>query len=367
MNKKILIATGGTGGHIYPAMALAEQLKEEFPGVQILFVGGGLVTNRYFDRTAFSYRSVACGSFVKKAPWSLMQSALSIGKGVWQSCLLIREFAPDAVVGFGSFYSFPPMLAAKMMSIPLIIHEANSIPGKVNKLLAKHAVVTGVHFPQTLQLLKGSAVEVGMPLRKMYRRQSMSSRDAKQYYGFASEIPVLLVFGGSQGSRTINTVVAESLIRIASPHFQVLHVPGDAASVELLDKRYAENGVRAVVKCYEERMDIAWQAADAVISRSGASTIAEQLEFEVPGILIPYPQAADNHQDHNADFIAKTVGGGIKLREKELDAEMLASHLRSFLHNEGSLLKEMRKAMNAYKRHTRKRDLCSLVKEVISK
>lgn len=365
MPKKIIIATGGTGGHIYPAMALAEQLTDELPDAEILFLGGGLATNRYFDRSAFQYESVACGSFVKKDPWSLFRSSLYIGQGLLQSCRVIRAFAPDAAVGFGSFYSFPPMLAAKLMSVPLILHEANSIPGKVNKLLSKYAAFTGVHFPKTLQLVKGNVVEVGMPLRSAYRHSKLSRHDARRYYGFEEELPVLLVFGGSQGARAINTLMANLAAEGPLSGFQVLHVAGDAASAELLRDAYAGKKIRAIVKPFEEHMDIAWQAADVVICRAGASTIAEQLEFEVPGILIPYPQAADNHQEHNADFIANTVGGGVKLREKDVDAEMLASHLISLLQNGGASLNPMRMAMKAYKKQSRKRDLCSLVKEVI--
>lgn len=368
MSKRILISTGGTGGHVYPAMALAEQLSDDFNYSEILFVGGGLSDNRFFDRTAFEYRSIQCGSFVKKSPLAILKSLSKIGTGVWQSLCIIREFQPDVVVGFGSFYSFPPLVAAKMLSVPIVLHEANSIPGKVNRLLSQYVDVSAVHFPQTLKLLKGKTAEVGLPLRKGYNRLRISCADAKQHFGFAVDMPLLLVFGGSQGARAINQLICKAVFKLASSHLlQILHITGDMMMVEELKQAYTKKGISAVVKAFEERMDVAWQAADIVVSRSGASTIAEQLEFEIPGILIPFPTAADNHQEHNANFMVDTVGGATKLLEKELNADILAANLISLLPISGSKHQSMRKAMCDYKTNKRTQDLCSLVKEVIER
>lgn len=366
MSKRIMIATGGTGGHVFPAMALAKQLVDKIPECQVLFVGGGLSGNQYFDRSTFSHRTIACGSFVNKHPWSIIQSLFQISKGVWQSRAIIREFKPDVAIGFGSFYSFPPLVAAKLQSVPFILHEANSIPGKVNRLLAKYAYATGVHFPKTVQLLNGRAVEVGMPLRSGYRNLSISKQQARSHFGLENDKITLLIFGGSQGARSLNQLIFQSLLKLSKTNqLQVLHIAGNPPAAEELNKAYAENGIAAVVKPFEARMDIAWQAADIMISRSGAGTIAEQLEFEVPGILIPYPYAADNHQELNADFMVETVGGGIKLLENTLNADILAGSVAKFLHNNGALLRLMRNAMCAYKKKCCKQDLCTLVSEVL--
>lgn len=366
MPRRILIATGGTGGHVYPAIALAQQLKTEMPDCEVLFVGGGLSQNRYFDRTAFPHRTVACGAFTSLSPKVLIKSLLHIAKGVWQSQRILREFKPDVAVGFGSYYAFPPLVAAKMMSVPLVLHEANSMPGKVTRVLSRWAHVTGVHFPGTVRRLKGKAVEVGMPLRAGFRRNSILREKAIEYYGLQSDLTTLLVFGGSQGARAINSVVCEALSEVNTKmKMQVLHIAGDPVMTKELQQYYANDNVPAVVKSFEDHMEMAWQAADLVICRSGAGALAEQLEFEVPGILIPFPRAADNHQEHNADFMVATVGGAVKVLERGLTVERLSSCLEEFIKNDRALLTGMQQAMGSYKKKARSKDLCALVKDLL--
>lgn len=367
MAKRILIVTGGTGGHIYPAVALAQQIRREIPKSQVLFIGGGLEGNRYFDHNAFDSYSVACGTFINKAPWPIIKSLSNIGKGIWQSLAVIREFRPDVAVGFGSFYSFPPLVAAKLMSVPLVLHEANSIPGKVNRLLSKYAAVSAVHFPQTLQLLKGNTIEVGMPLREEFTRSTYSKEEVRQHYGLNPSVPVILIFGGSQGAQVINSIACEAIkyiyAKMPSQSPQLIHLTGTDKSADQLRFAYAEKGITAIVKPFENEMAKAWQAADVVISRAGAGTIAEQLEFEVPGVLIPFAGAADNHQEHNANFMVEDVGGGKKLVENQLNANSLAAELLNILQPDVAMA--MHKAMRLYKQKSRTRDLCSVVKEVM--
>lgn len=366
MPKKILIATGGTGGHIYPAMALAQQFAKE--DSEVLFIGGGLSQNRYFDHSSFDFKTVACGAFISKSPFSLLNAASNISKGIWQSGAIIQKFKPDVVVGFGSYYSFPPLIAAKFFSIPIVLHEANSIPGKVNRLLAPLAIATGVHFPQTLHLLKGKKVEVGMPLRKGFQKGNVDSSYARNYFNLFANRRTLLIFGGSQGANVINHHVLEALKTIKDLNtLQVIHLAGDVSQVQKLKKHYETLGISTCVKPFEERMELAWQAADLVISRAGASSIAEQLEFEVPGILIPFAKAADNHQNHNADFLVQRVGGAKKIQEAELTPQKLSEMLASLLENNGRALETMQVALSDYKRTMRKQDLYSLINQLVYK
>jgi len=368
VSKKILIATGGTGGHVYPAVALAEQLKQD-PECDILFVGGSLATNRFFDRDNYSYHSTSCGSFANLSPYPLLVSLWKISKGVWESFKIIRKFKPDVIVGFGSYYAFPPLVAAKILSVPLVLHEGNSIPGKVNRFLSKWATVTGTHFPETIHLLDGKATEVGMPLRQSFMNSKLNSQQAKAHYHLDSDKFTLLIFGGSQGSSVVNLVVIDAiniLKREGLSSFQVLHIAGDVESAKELKVRYENEGICAVVKSFEHNMEIALKAADLCISRSGAGTIAELLEFEVPSILIPYAKAADNHQEHNADFMVATVGGALKLTEKTLSALRFSECLKEFFKDDGSLLIAMKNSMQIYKKRARSRNLCSLVFEVVN-
>lgn len=368
MSKRILIATGGTGGHIYPAVAIAQQLTADLPDSKILFVGGGLEKNKYFGSHTFDKCTVSCATLLTKSPVAIVKTCASIAKGVWQSRAIIRDFKPHVAVGFGSYYSFPPLVAARMQSVPLVLHEANSIPGKVNKLLAPLADAVGVHFPQTIDFLKGQGIEVGMPLRAGYKKGSIRKEAALKHFGLESELPTLLVFGGSQGARIINVNVLSALKLLKQKMgLQVINITGDPLSQEEFQKAYESAGIKACVKAYENRMDIAWQAADAVVCRAGASTVAELFEFEVPGILIPFVRAAEGHQEYNADFIVKIVGGSKMLHERDLTPATLAVAISDYFEYNGALLAKMRKAMGEYKIIVRKHDLLSVIKQIINR
>lgn len=359
MKKKIMIAVGGTGGHVFPAMAFAEQQQKS--DADILFVGGGLSHNRYFNQNAFPYHSVACGAIFKKSPLAVLRGIWNIAKGIQQSFKIIRHFKPDIVVGFGSYHSFPPLIAARMTKTPYILHEANSIPGKVIRFFSKHAVVTGIHFPQAASLLKGKTAEVGMPLRSHFNHEKSSPDAAFEYFQLNPTKKTILVFGGSQGAHAINKLFSQALIKIAQNQLQILHFTGNQLTADELRDYYRSHQIEACVKEFESRMDLAWQVADIVISRSGAGTIAEQLEFEVPGILIPYPLAADNHQEYNADFLVNTVRGGIKLREKNLDASILADAIKQTLEQQ----KQLQQAISHYKQSVKTTTLQVLVEQFI--
>jgi len=357
MGKKVLITAGGTGGHIYPAEALAEQLRAK--GCDILFVGGKLSQNRYFHQNQYPYREVSSGPLSLKNPLTATFHVGSISKGSWQSYRLFKEFRPDIIVGFGSYYTFPTLLAAVLCKIPFVLHEANSIPGKVNRLLSRYAAVTGVHFSETAPLLSGPTAVVGMPLRETFRCVPCRRAEAARYFGLDFMRTTLLIFGGSQGANAINRLFP---IAVAHAGIQVIHVTGDLESAESLSREYRQSGIRAAVKGYEERMDLAWHMADCVVSRAGAGTIAEQLEFEIPGILVPFPGAADRHQDKNAEIMVK-AGGAIKISQEELSVSSFQEQIDLLLAQSGA----MQDAMRHYKHQTKAGDLCSLVLDEIKK
>jgi UDP-N-acetylglucosamine--N-acetylmuramyl-(pentapeptide) pyrophosphoryl-undecaprenol N-acetylglucosamine transferase len=360
---KILITAGGTGGHIFPAISLGKQLKEKNPSLEILYVGGNLKNNPYFDKEAFKYQTVSCATFKKKNPWSLFKTLAKIGLGVYQSRRAIKKFAPDLVIGFGSYYTLPILVASKTKRVPFILHEANSIPGKVNKLLARHAQITGIHFPLTAKYLKGSTREVGMPLRPGYLKDSTPKEQARVYFDLDPNKLTVLIFGGSQGALKLNQIVGQSLSNdLLGQPFQVIHFVGDINLVSLFKQNYEKAGIQACVKVFESRMDLAWQSADVAIVRSGAGTIAEQLEFEVPGILIPYPYATDNHQEKNAEFLVN-ANGAVLLREKDLTADLLKKKLIEVV-NQIDLMKA---AMSVYKKNNRQKDFCNLILDFLEK
>lgn len=341
-DKRVVIAVGGTGGHVYPALALAEQLD-----CDRMFVSGGLKENIHFDQGDFPFQQVSCGTLsLKGIP--------KICIGVAQAWKILREYRPNLVVGFGSYYSLPTLIAARLCGIPILLHEQNSVPGKVNRFFSGKAVVTGVHFPNSSRMLRGDVVEVGMPLRAGVR---MDKPEARKYFGLDPDRMTLLVFGGSQGARAVNNLIKEKIQQI--PDVQLLHFIGKHDPIEPYVEHYRESGVIACVKPFETRMDIAWQAADAMASRSGAGTVAEMIEYEVPGVLIPYPFAMDDHQSKNADFVVEKVRGAVKCLQQDFDilkVQYVIDHLD-----------EMRQNIQEYKQNRNQNDLVKLIQDVITR
>lgn len=362
--RRVLIAVGGTGGHVFPAISLAHQIKQNEPQTEIRIVGGSLAANRFFDKQSFPYHTVSCGRFSKN-PFKLLKGLWNIGRGFFQTLRLFKEWRPDLIVGFGSFYTLPPLLAAKYAGIPIFLHESNSIPGKVNKLIAPYARLTGIQFPETGKLLKGDSILVHTPLRKGFKKGQNSRALAKDYFDLDVATPTLLVFGGSQGAKAINQLVSDAFTDHLKPTFQIIHLTGTPELKATISEKYKKAGIKACVKEFEPKMELAWEAADFVICRSGAGTIAEQLEFEVPGVLIPFPAAADNHQDINADFMVQQVNGAIKTKEAHLDAKLLATEVQRLFQDDRLWLNEKQKNIQTYKKNMALREFYNVICEAM--
>jgi UDP-N-acetylglucosamine--N-acetylmuramyl-(pentapeptide) pyrophosphoryl-undecaprenol N-acetylglucosamine transferase len=321
MRKKVVIAAGGTGGHLFPAQALAVALKEKCPDIEVFFMAKGLQNNKHFRKDLFSFQDVISSS-LSKNPLKLLYGCFQLLQGSFQSRKAMQKFLPDLVIGFGSYHTFPVLLAATFQRTPIILHESNSIAGKVNRFFSKKARWTGVFFPEAKKSFKGASRQVTVPLRKEFEVAARpSKKQALEYYGLDPDKKTILVFGGSQGARGINELFLEALSFVeAKQSIQVLHFTGSTSTAIAAYERY---GIKAIVKEFEAHMQYAWAACDFVVSRSGAASIAEQIAFQVPAIMIPYPYAADNHQAKNAEFVEKVIQGAIVLEEKTLVPQKL--------------------------------------------
>lgn len=362
---RILMTVGGTGGHIFPATALAEDLIKE-DGCTVLFAGGKLSQNPYFDKEHLAFKDVECikvsGSMLYN-PWQMVKNSIALFKGVKESISIIRDFKPDLVVGFGSYYTLPVLIAAKLLRKPIFLHEANSVPGKVNRLFSPYVEKTLVHFPSAQELLKGKSALGGMPLRSEFRKGKITKEEARRSFQLALHLPTILVFGGSQGAHRINALFSEAALfhlKDLMPPFQVLHFTGNHKEAEQLMARYVCAEIPAYVRPFEKRMAQAWAAADIAITRAGAASIAEQIEYEVPGILVPYPHATDQHQDKNADFLVST-GLAMKVSEDGLTPQGLAGKVQElYLH-----YKTMQKEFAEYKKKNLSVSLANLITDWI--
>jgi UDP-N-acetylglucosamine--N-acetylmuramyl-(pentapeptide) pyrophosphoryl-undecaprenol N-acetylglucosamine transferase len=271
-------------------------------------------------------------------------------------------------VGFGSYHSFPVLAAAWLRRIPVVLYEANTVPGKVIRCFSQYAKVTGLHFDEAAKYLKGKSIELGMPLREGYNSLSLSSNRARQQLGLDSNKFTFLVFGGSQGAFNINLLICSAIVHNLaerSTNYQVIHLVGAQSEVETFKEQYENANIQCLVKGFEPEMNVVWRASDLAICRAGAGTIAELIEMEVPAILIPYPYAADQHQDKNADVLVEQIRGGIKFNERGTDAGVLATEISNLIVNERQLLNQMRYNIKQYKqKKVKRRDLCSVVCEV---
>ena len=309
---KILFAVGGTGGHLFPAQALARDLKEIRGEMEILFGGGRLSSNLFFHKLKFPFREVTSSSPFRTHP---VKAVFQIGRGILESFDLIKEFSPDLIIGFGSFYSFPILVTARLKGIPYILVESNVLPGRVNRVFSSKAQFSAVQYEETGRTLKGKSIPAKMPFWSQETQGMVfAAADARKHYQLDPEAFTLLVFGGSQGAEAINRTVVELQLNVP---FQVLHFCGRNQDADAIQKRYQQRGIAACVKHFEEQMHIAWRAADLAICRAGAGTMAEMEIFHVPAILVPWPGATDQHQHKNAGIMEK-IGGALLLEESEL-------------------------------------------------
>lgn len=334
---RIIFGAGGTGGHLFPAQALANQLSNQ---CECLFVGGLLSKNSFFDKKTFTFSEIAA------APLSLHpQKVFKLLKGIKESVDIINSFNPDLVIGFGSYFTFPLLAASALKKIPIFLHEQNALPGRVNRLFSPFAKLTAISFPHTRLLLNGKNIqEVRFPLRIKKKE-----KNAWEFYSFEQNRPTLLVFGGSQGAKMLNYLFMEVAISLPQ-HIQILHFTGDKVVSEKAKTLYEKLGRKYVVKEFEDNMEYAFAASSLALTRAGASTIAELIDAEIPALLIPFPHAKDNHQYENAKHFVENVRGGEFLFQEEITVDILKETLLQ-------LLEEKEKIRNTIKKYKKKQNL----------
>jgi UDP-N-acetylglucosamine--N-acetylmuramyl-(pentapeptide) pyrophosphoryl-undecaprenol N-acetylglucosamine transferase len=296
--ENVVIACGGTGGHLFPGLAVGQELRQRGCAVTLM------VSPKDVDQQAI--QSIT-GMGIVTLPAVGLSHAMFLGftRGLWRSYRLAKAcFArrpPRFVLAMGGFISAPPIIAAKRCGAKTFLHESNSIPGRANRWLARWVDGAFVFFPATAEKLAARRVEVvGMPVRPQFL-EPMAPGAARAAMGLAPEAPVLLVMGGSQGARKINELMVRLApqLRQAIPNLQFVHLTGDH-DLESVRARYKALDIPALVHAFWNEMALALAAADVAVSRAGASSLAELAARQLPAVLIPYPSAANNHQFHNA-------------------------------------------------------------------
>lgn len=330
---RVVIAGGGTGGHIIPAVAIADELKSAY-GAEVLFIGTprGL-ESRLVPQAGYPLKLMHMGQLKGVSLLTKARTVLDLPLGVLKCRGLLKEFRPDVVVGVGGYASGPAMGAAILSGIPTLAFEPNAYPGLANRIVGKRVSAAAVNFAPAARYFRNAEI-TGIPVRKEFFRLKPRPQNAP---------PHLLVFGGSQGARVLNAsmpLIAGALLE-AVPGLTILHQAG-ARHVEITLEAYKASGARPErweVHAFLDDMPRRFEAADLVLARSGASTVAELAAAGKPSLLVPFPQAADDHQRKNADVLA-AAGAAKLLLEKDITAEHLLRVLIDML-SDGPGLRDM--------------------------
>ena len=342
---KILFATGGTAGHINPALAVASYIRENYKDSDILFVGtADHMEARLVPKAGFRFETVDISGFRRSfSPSAIkhnVQTVFRIFKSKGQSKKIIKDFAPDVCVGFGGYVSGPVIEEAAELGIPTCIHEQNAYPGITNKTLAKKADAVMVTVEDAVARLecRNKPYITGLPVRGELLR---ADRDFARAQLGVGDKPLVLSFGGSLGAEPINEAMFNILLENAeSGRYHHIHSVGTngGAYLEKFEKAGFKDGKKGTVevRSYIDNMDICMAAADIVISRAGASTLSEIEALGKASVLIPSPYVAENHQYHNAMALVKRNAARI-IEERELTSQRLKSVIDEVLSNKDEL------------------------------
>lgn len=350
----IVIAGGGTGGHLYPGIAVAEELQQR-QGVEIVFAGAGIPLEReILGRHGYRHIAVASGGVVGKSALARVRGGARALRGFLQSLRALWRMRPKAVIGVGGYASGPMVMAAVALRIPTLIHEQNCYPGLTNRLLAPWVGRVAVSFEETRRHLGGRGDLTGNPIRSIFRDARTRAR---------GETFHVLIFGGSQGARAINDAVVAALPLLDRPGLRITHGTG-AADWARVAAAYSARGLEATVLPYITSIREGYDRADLVIARAGASSVSEIAACGRASILVPLPTAAHDHQRHNARTLVE-AGAAVLLEEKDLDGMALARAVLA-LRDDPARLQAMERAAASLARPDAAARIADLVEELIA-
>jgi UDP-N-acetylglucosamine--N-acetylmuramyl-(pentapeptide) pyrophosphoryl-undecaprenol N-acetylglucosamine transferase len=330
MSKTVVIVAGGTGGHLYPGIATARAIVKNKEWSVVFFVRKGDLGQELLEREGFQIIPIPGQGWPRKLSLKMLSFPFKTIAGFLQARSALERIQPQIVVGMGGYLSFPVLLAAHMRGVPTLIHEQNVFPGKANRLLGRWVDSIAVSFPESEKTFpSGKVWTSGLPIRPDIG--TVETAQALKHFHLAEDRLTFLIFGGSLGARRINAAAigAWPMLSDLSREFQVIHVTGASEFLDI-QKAYQKLSVDVRVMPYCHEMAAALAAADYVICRAGASTIAELSTAQKPALLVPFPFASENHQLYNAEVLVNR-GVADLIPDERLDAKELAKRLRVFL------------------------------------
>jgi len=347
---RAILAGGGTGGHVIPALAIAQELQKHY-GAEILFIGTARgIENRLVPAAGFPLRLVQVGALNRVSLATRLKTFFDLPRAIWDARRILSEFRADIVIGVGGYASGPAMLAAILRGIPTLAFEPNVVPGFANRIIAHKVSAAAVHFAQTGEYFRNAEV-TGVPVRPAFfeipgRRTGNQKR-------------TLLVFGGSQGARAINQAMIQSLPELLKqvPEICIIHQTGERDYKEV-QAAYQRTRAPAEVHAFINDMPAFFARADLLLCRSGASTVAEITAAGKPAIFVPFPRAADDHQRVNAQALEQ-AGAAVVLEETKLDHVWLVDTISALLNDLGRL-QRMSEAARGLSHPNAARDIAAL-------
>lgn len=302
---RVIISGGGTGGHIFPAISIANAIRKRCSDAEILFVGAeNRMEMEKVPAAGYPIVGLPVSGFDRKRPWRNLKVLIQLWKSLKLARKTVRSFRPDVVVGVGGYASGPTLWEASRQKIPVVIQEQNSYAGVTNKLLAKKADAICVAYEGMERFFPAKKIELtGNPVRQDLKNDMLTRSEAAAFFGLNSDREIILIIGGSLGARTINRSVATWLDRLVGSSVQLIWQTGAAFDSEAKNLLSARSLPNVVQMPFITRMDLAYKAADLVVSRAGASSISELCLLAKPAILIPSPNVAEDHQTKNAQAL----------------------------------------------------------------
>lgn len=324
-NIKYLFAAGGTGGHLFPAIAIADEINKLQPGAEILFVGTkNKIEAHVVPQKGYNFKTIWISGFQRSLQIQNLLFPIKVIVAMFQSLNIMKKFRPDLVIGTGGYVSGPILFVASILGIKTVMHESNSYPGAVTRWLAKRVKKVFLTFEETKQYLATDInVEVvGNPTRDVLDK--VNRTEAIKYFELDANIKTLLIFGGSLGSVSINNAILKNIKKLITGNIQVIWQTGER-DYERIEKELVNLKVNTSIGIllvkFIDRIEYAYNAADVVICRAGATTIAELTRIGKPAILVPYPYAAADHQTMNAKTLVN-AGAALMLTDKELNDKL---------------------------------------------
>ena len=349
--KRVILTTGGTGGHIFPALAVADELRKRIPGVDILFVGGSGPEGDLTRSRGLKFRELPARGIMGRGLSGLLSGLGWLGLGLPKAIGAVRSFKPDAVIGFGGYAGFCPVLAAWMLLIPTAVHEQNSVPGVTNKILGRLVKRIFLSFPDGYGVFPAAkTVLTGNPVRGDII-EAAAKREGR------TPGKRILVLGGSQGARPINDAVIQALPRLMEAGATLVHQAGKQDFERVRASYETAKADPAQVRGFIEDMASEYAQADLAVCRAGATTVFELAAAGVPAIFVPFPQATHDHQTMNAEALAAT-GAAELIPQRDLTGDLLADTALELLADRARL-DEMEKTARGFAKRRAAEDIAT--------